>query len=140
MARNQQKIEQVLQTCLDLIESGQETVESVLARYPEFADQLKAEIALWLSTQKDTLNPRPGWVAASKRQVMALPGRNQDRGPTHRLAGLDPAWLSRLTKAVQVTLLWSYCYRCWLAAMAWSWPLGIFTGRQALSRKTALEK
>jgi hypothetical protein len=107
MARDQQKIEQVLQSCLDKIESGQETVESVLARYPEFAEQLRPEleIAVWLSTQKDMLNPRPGWVAASKRRVMARYQEEiQTEAPRTGWLGWNPAWLSRFNlKAVQVT-------------------------------------
>ena len=73
MARDPQKIEQVLQTCLSLIESGQATVETALARYPEFADQLRPEleIAIWLSAQREQLDPRPGWVVASKRRILA---------------------------------------------------------------------
>lgn len=106
MARDHRKIEQVLQTCLTLIESGQETVESALARYPEFADQLRPEleIAIWLSAQKEQLDPRPGWVVASKRRVLARYQEEVDAAPAPvTRPGWIPLfapWLNK--KAVQV--------------------------------------
>src|SRR5512132_113614 len=107
MARDQQKIEQVLQTCLDQVESGEESVESVLARFPELADQLRPEleVALWLSAQKDLLNPRPGWAAASKRRVLAR-YREEVQAETASAGwlGWKPSWIPLFNKrAVQVT-------------------------------------
>lgn len=107
MARDQHNYEQVLQTCLDLIESGQESVEAVLARYPDIADQLRPEleVAVWLSAQKDLLNPRPGWMAASKRRVMMRYQEEMRAEPTPTgWLGWSTSWIPWLNKrVVQVT-------------------------------------
>jgi len=67
------EFEEALQSCLDLIRGGRESVDSVVARYPEFADELRAqlEIALWLSTSSAALDPRPGFVSASRRRLVS---------------------------------------------------------------------
>lgn len=67
------EFEEALQSCLDLIRGGRESVDSVVARYPEFADDLRAqlEIALWLSTSSTALDPRPGFVSASRHRLVS---------------------------------------------------------------------
>ncbi len=64
--------DEALQNCLDLIRDGQETIDSVVARYPEFSEELRPhlETALWLSVYKDALTPRPGYVNASRRRLV----------------------------------------------------------------------
>ena len=73
MARNQDNIEQVFEACLEQILNGQETIDSVLDRYPEFAENLRTRLlaSLWLHEQGKGLEPRPGFVAASRRRVVA---------------------------------------------------------------------
>jgi hypothetical protein len=65
--------DEALQSCLGLIRGGQETIDSVVARYPEFEDELRAqlEVTLWLSTAGAALEPRPGFVSASRRRLVS---------------------------------------------------------------------
>lgn len=73
MRNNRNGTEHILQTCLDLIQTRQETVDSVLARYPEHADEIRPllEAASWLYGQREALAPRPGFVAESRQRLMA---------------------------------------------------------------------
>ena len=63
---------EALQSGLDLIRSGGETIDSVVARYPEFAEDLRAqlEVAMWLSSSRAILNPSPEFVSTSKRRLI----------------------------------------------------------------------
>ncbi len=67
------EFDEALQSCLDLIRGGRETINSVVARYPEYGDELRAqlEIALWLSSASTALDPRPGFVAASRSRLVS---------------------------------------------------------------------
>ena len=64
---------EALQSCLDLIRGGRESIDSVVARYPEYGDELRAqlEIAMWLSSASAALDPRPGFVSASRRRLVS---------------------------------------------------------------------
>lgn len=66
------EFDEALQSCLDLIRGGRETIDSVVARYPEFAQELRTqiEVALWLSSASAALDPRPGFVSASRRRLV----------------------------------------------------------------------
>ena len=66
------EFDQALQACIDLIRGGRETIDSVVARYPEYADELRAqlEIVMWLSSTGAALDPRPGFVSASRRRLV----------------------------------------------------------------------
>jgi hypothetical protein len=71
--RAQKPLETVLQTCLEEVQNSRETTDSVLARYPETAARLlpPLETAVWLQSRQSQFSPRPGFVSASKRRVMA---------------------------------------------------------------------
>ena len=73
MQTNREESEKILHSCLDLILTGQETLDSVLARYPEQADMLRPQLEslLWLRNINQELDPRPGFVAASRRRLVA---------------------------------------------------------------------
>jgi hypothetical protein len=64
---------EALQSCLDLIRGGRESIDSVVARYPEYGDELQAqlEIAMWLSSASAALDPSPGFVSASRRKLVS---------------------------------------------------------------------
>ncbi len=72
MGTDRINIEDLVQACLESIESGQETIESILARYPDQADELRSALdaAAWLSSRADLLNPRPGFVMASRARLV----------------------------------------------------------------------
>jgi hypothetical protein len=84
MAKQSNEIELILQDCLEKIQSEQETLEGVLARYPQFADELRPAIesALWLRARKQGLEPRPGYVSASRRRLVEQIKQEQAAAPT----------------------------------------------------------
>lgn len=67
------KQELVFQDCLDQIQTGGRSLEEALSDYPEHAEALKSEleVALWLQDSRQAFQPRPGFVAASRRRLMA---------------------------------------------------------------------
>ena len=67
------EFDEALQICLDLIRGGRETIDSVVALYPEYADELRAqlEIATWLTSAGSALDPRPGFVSASRSRLVS---------------------------------------------------------------------
>jgi hypothetical protein len=73
MARRHPDIDRILQSCLDAIQGDGETIDSVLTRYPELEDSLRPQLEayLWLWSVKSELDPRPGYVSASRRRLMA---------------------------------------------------------------------
>lgn len=106
MRRNQDEIETILQSCLDLIESGQETIDSVLSRYPEYAEELRPELeaAFWFKTRIDDLEPRPGFVSSSRRRLVArIQQESQQNRARDPLFTSQLAWLSWL-KSFPVTI------------------------------------
>jgi hypothetical protein len=132
MARDHQRIDQILQSCLDLIESGQETVDSALARYPEFADELRPvlETAFWLSSNKDTLNPRAGFVSASRKRVVA---RYREEMVAEATRGGRTSWRPLLVPlfnktAAQVLFAVVLFVSLVVGATAWSWLRSLGTG------------
>lgn len=72
MAERSDSIEMILQDCLEKIQNGQSTLEGVLAEYPDLAEDLRPslEAALWFRMHKATLDPRPGFIAASNHRVL----------------------------------------------------------------------
>ncbi len=79
MGSDQEHIEELLQTCLESIAAGQDTIDSILARYPQLADELRPalEAASWLRLRSDLLDPRPGFVAASRDRLLEQLQREQ---------------------------------------------------------------
>lgn len=110
MGTDQERIEELLQTCLESIAAGYDTIDSVLARYPQMADELRPalEAASWLSLRSDLLDPRPGFVAASRARLFEQLQREQaarqitrpekPASAWHRLLGtfFRPRWAYRL--------------------------------------------
>lgn len=71
-ARNQDKLSNILNHCLELIESNVETVDSILEKYPDYSDVLRPplEAAQWLYNRSEIFNPRPGFVQLSRRRLI----------------------------------------------------------------------
>lgn len=72
MADQSNAIEMILQDCLEKIQNGQSTLDAVLAEHPDLAEDLRPalEAALWFRMHKATLDPRPGFIAASNHRVI----------------------------------------------------------------------
>jgi len=104
MRNNRNGTEQVLQTCLNLIQTGQETVDSVLVRYPEHANVIRPllEAASWLYGQRDALAPRPGFVVESRQRLVARleveRSSNRAQAPPARAFGWWDALVSLFTQ------------------------------------------
>jgi hypothetical protein len=72
MPNDQAKIAHILQSCLESIQKGEETVDSVLEKYPELADSLRPQLetALWIGSQSHTFDPNPEFIAASRLRLV----------------------------------------------------------------------
>ncbi|HEX6303954.1 MAG TPA: hypothetical protein VFZ76_07175, partial [Anaerolineales bacterium] len=73
MSNNNHDVNKILQACLESIQRGEETVASVLARYPEFAEELRPQLeaANWLIKNKESFDPRPEFISSSRQRLMA---------------------------------------------------------------------
>lgn len=81
------EIEDIVQNCLELIQSGQETIDSVLDYYPELAETLRPEleVALWIYSRNEIFNPRPGFVPASKRRLVEKINQEARAAPLQKI-------------------------------------------------------
>lgn len=72
MRSNHDDIAQALQSCLEMVRSGQESVSTAMAHYPEFMDVLKPQLetALWLRERSSLFAPRAGYVLSSENRVV----------------------------------------------------------------------
>ncbi len=114
MAGQNDDFETILQDCLDQIQSGQETLDGILSKYPHLADELRPalEAALWFRLRKATLDARPGFVNASQRRLVERIRQEQaNKASPHRLFGRDAllqfwrALLEQRRLAFQVALV-----------------------------------
>lgn len=66
-----QRLEKIIEDHLPAINWGQETIESVLAKYPKEAGELqpRLEAALWLANAKKSLEPRPRFIPSSRKYL-----------------------------------------------------------------------
>jgi hypothetical protein len=89
------ELDEALQSCLELIRGGEETIDSALARYPEWEDELRPQLvtALWIVSQREVLEPRPGFVSASRHRLVArIQQESQVERPLPWLERLQQAW------------------------------------------------
>lgn len=98
MQNKRDNVEEILQSCLDLIRTRQETVDSALARYPEKADELRPmlEAATWLHEQRQVVAPRPEFLAESRQRLMA----RLERESANNYAQAPPKGLSSFWSAL----------------------------------------
>jgi hypothetical protein len=73
MASKHDNVEKIVQSCLDMIQDGQGTIDTILAKYPELEGELRPrlESAIWLSSRRGAFDPRPGFVRASRSRLVA---------------------------------------------------------------------
>jgi hypothetical protein len=88
--------DEILSNCLEALESG-EGLADVLARYPQAADELKPllEAEVWLKEQKAAVEPRPGFVRASRSRLL----EKIEAEPVVTGGWLERTW-TQLTRAV----------------------------------------
>jgi hypothetical protein len=72
MVSDSAELDQILQTCLEDIHAGHETVDSCLAHYPYKSEQLRLELqaAVWFWGQSSAFDPRPGYISASRARLV----------------------------------------------------------------------
>ena len=70
--RDEQEISRIIAEGLEAIQSGEKTLEEVLAENPEQAAAIRPELeaAGWLISQQAEVSTRPGFVAASRKRVV----------------------------------------------------------------------
>lgn len=100
--------DEILGNCLEDLEGG-EALADVLARYPQASEELKAllEAAVWFSGQKAAVEPRPGFVKASRARLV----EKTSTEPVVAGSWLEQTWAQLTTAlgggwgvALQVTL------------------------------------
>lgn len=99
MNNGHENIEVVLQTCLELIQSGQETIDSVVQRYPDQAEELRLELeaSIWLQSRRKAIAPAPEFIADSRRRLLT----KIEKIETSRPAGVPSPPFSSLAKTIQ---------------------------------------
>jgi hypothetical protein len=65
------RIDQIIEASIPAIQNGQESLESILDMYPHYAHALRPrlEAILWLKNTRKVLDPRPGFIASSRRSI-----------------------------------------------------------------------
>ena len=70
--KSEKEREAIIADCLELLRREDETLESILARYPDQAGEIQPllETANWLAQKRQTLAARPGFVGSSKYRLI----------------------------------------------------------------------
>ena len=117
MGSKREDIEQILQTCLEQIKTGQETVDSALSRHPEQAEELRPllEASSWLHAQREVIAPRPDFVAQSRQRLVARlelekAGNYAQAPPT----GLSSLWSSLVSLFTQKRFAYQFAIATFL--------------------------
>lgn len=132
--------ENVLAACLDQVVAQPGDVEAVLAQYPQWANELRPllESALWISTRAVSLNPRPGFVAASRQRLV-----NEIRKPVARISWSEKifgTWHKELFVPVLATFVLFFFFFSFKAGQSLSKSAAsALPGDRLYPVKTALE-
>ncbi len=96
MSAHRDDFELILQESLEQIQSGQATLEGILDRHPDLAEDLRPllETALWFRMHKATVDPRPGFVMASQRRLV-------DRIKEEQAAAAEPVYAGGISAIKQ---------------------------------------
>jgi hypothetical protein len=107
--RNQDELSRILDSCLDQIASGSETVDTLVERYPKYKDQLKPalEAADWLQSRREVFNPRPGFVQLSHRRLVNRfkANRHQEESANSGILSWIPAFFQERRLVLQYSAL-----------------------------------
>jgi hypothetical protein len=70
---SQDELGSAFQACVEMVQSGQETLTSALSRYPDQAEAIRPalEALFWLERQSRYFDPRPGFVESSHNRLVA---------------------------------------------------------------------
>jgi hypothetical protein len=138
--------DEILSNCLAALERG-EGLADVLARYPQEASELKPllEAAVWFAGQKAAVEPRPGFIRASRSRLIekieaepvAAAGGWLEQVVAQLRSALGGSWRVALQVALAVVLLACLVLTGSEAALA---SQGALPGEALYSIKLSLEK
>lgn len=74
MADEKKEMETILQSCLEAMQNGPESLDPIIAGYPEEGPELLPllEAALWLCSFRGAIEPRPGFIGYSRTRLISL--------------------------------------------------------------------
>lgn len=105
------RFDKIVDKYLPAIINGQETVDSILDKYPQYADALRPrlEVIKWLAAAKNDLEPRPGFVSSSRKYLVNQLQSIRPAGFWQRFFSryTPQRWLFNLVAPVIVLLLFA---------------------------------
>jgi hypothetical protein len=65
------RIDKIVEIYIPSIKNGQETIDSIIENYPQYANALRPrlEAVLWLLNAKKNVEPRPGFITSSRQYM-----------------------------------------------------------------------
>jgi len=104
-----QRIDKILEIFTPAIENGQETIDSIVEKYPQYANVLRPrlEALLWLVSAKKNLEPRTGFTSSSRQYMEQQFKSFQPRNFWQRVFSryTPQRWVFNFTAPVIVILL-----------------------------------
>jgi hypothetical protein len=81
------QINRIIETYMSAISSGQETIDSILEKYPQYARELRPrlEAVFWLANARKHLGPRDGFISSSRMYIEGQFETVQPHGFWHRI-------------------------------------------------------
>ncbi len=105
----ERQIDQIINIHLSAISNGEETLETILAMYPQIAGELRPrlEAALWLVKARQNVEPRPGFIPATRKYVETRVDVLQPHGFWQRLFWRysPQRWVFNIASPIIVLLL-----------------------------------
>jgi Domain of unknown function (DUF5667) len=81
------RINKIIENYLPAISSGQESIDSILEKYPQYTGDLRPrlEAAIWLVKARQDVEPRPGFIPSTRKYMEARFETLQPHGFWQRL-------------------------------------------------------
>jgi hypothetical protein len=103
------RIDKIIENYLPAIASGQESIDTILEKYPRYASALRPrlESAIWLVKARQNVEPRPGFLPANRKYVEARIDTLQPHGFWQRLfwRHTPQRWIFNIAAPIIVLLL-----------------------------------
>jgi len=98
MAATQEKFERILALCLDRLQRGEATLETILVEHPDLAAELRPllEAAAWLQGKQAPLAPRPEFISTSRQNLVARLRQEQSAATGAPSQAPRLGWAARL--------------------------------------------
>ena len=107
----ERRVEQIIEIAAPAISNGQETVDSILEKYPQYAHELRPrlEAVLWLVNLKKNLEPRDSFILSSRKYIENQFTTIQPQGFWQRIFRLrsPKRWVFNIAAPVVLVLLFS---------------------------------